>query len=130
MAELTSPPQEAPFLTIVIPAYNEERRILPTLQRIVSYLGDQPYSWDVLVVDDGSTDNTAALVQEFETSHPNISLLSIPHRGKGWAVRSGMLHTKAEYRFLFDADLSMPIDQLDRFLPPQSTGYDVVIGSR
>ncbi len=130
MAESTSTPQEASFLTIVIPAYNEERRILPTLQRVVSYLGDQSYSWDVLVVDDGSADNTAALVQEFATSHPKVSLLSIPHRGKGWAVRSGMLHTKAEYRFLCDTDLSMPIEQLDRFLPPQITGYDVVIGSR
>jgi dolichyl-phosphate beta-glucosyltransferase len=130
VAKSTSTPQQAPFLTIVIPAYNEERRILPTLHAIVSYLGDQSYSWNVLVVDDGSTDNTAALVQEFTTSYPQVSLLSIPHRGKGWAVRSGMLHTKAEYRFLCDADLSMPINQLSRFLPPQITQYDVVIGSR
>ena len=130
MDESNSTPQEAPFLTIVIPAYNEEGRILSSLQRVVSYLGNQSYSWDVLVVDDGSTDNTAALVQEFATSYPQVSLLSIPHRGKGWAVRSGMLRTKAEYRFLCDADLSMPIEQLDRFLPPQLSGYDVAIGSR
>ena len=105
-----------PFLSVVIPAYNEEHRILPTLQRVTAYLSGQPYSWTVLVVDDGSTDGTARVVQEFATAGLNSSLLSVPHAGKGWAVRAGMLHVTGEYRFLCDADLSMPVEQMERFL--------------
>lgn len=118
------------FLSVVIPAYNEERRILSTLQRVTDYLATQEYSWTVLVADDGSTDNTAALVRDFAREQPQVTLLPLTHRGKGWAVRSGMLHARGEYRFLCDADLSMPIEQLELFLPPRLTGYDIAIGSR
>ena len=121
---------DTPFLSIVIPAYNEERRILATLHQVTDYLAAQEYSWAVLVADDGSTDGTAALVQEFAREQPQVTLLSLTHQGKGWAVRSGMLHTRGEYRFLCDADLSMPIEQLERFLPPQLTDYDIAVGSR
>lgn len=115
---------------MVIPAFNEERRILDTLRQVTSYLATQRYSWNVLVANDGSTDGTAALVTDFGKDQPQVSLLSLPHGGKGWAVRSGMLATGAQYRFLCDADLSMPIEQLDRFLPPRLMGCDVAIGSR
>ncbi|MBI4338690.1 MAG: glycosyltransferase family 2 protein [Chloroflexi bacterium] len=119
-----------PFLSIVIPAYNEEARILPTLQQITQYLAAQGYAWEVVVANDGSTDDTPRLVEEFAGGHPQVSLLNLPHRGKGGAVRAGMLHAQGQHRFLCDADLSMPIEQLDRFLPPKLTEYDVIIGSR
>ncbi|MBI4199914.1 MAG: glycosyltransferase family 2 protein [Chloroflexi bacterium] len=120
----------APFVTVVIPAYNEERRITSTLEEVVGYLAAQAYAWDVVVADDGSADSTASLVQRFAQAHPQVNLLRLPHRGKGGAVRAGMLHATGQYRFLCDADLSMPVQQLDRFLPPRLTGCDVAVGSR
>ncbi|MBI2172305.1 MAG: glycosyltransferase family 2 protein [Chloroflexi bacterium] len=119
-----------PSLSIVIPAYNEEARILLTLAQVTHYLESQPYAWEIVVANDGSADDTPRLVEEFARSHPQVSLLNLPHRGKGGAVRSGMLHARGERRFLCDADLSMPIDQLDRFLTPEMAGYDIVLGSR
>ena len=119
-----------PFLSIVIPAYNEEGRILPSLERITHYLAKQDYSAEVLVSDDGSRDATAAVVAEFAQAHPIVRLIRNPHRGKGAAVRAGMLEARGEYRFLCDADLSMPIEELARFLPPDLDEVDVAIGSR
>ena len=119
-----------PFLSLVIPAYNEEHRILPTLQRVTEYLGTQSYTWTVLVVDDGSSDGTTPLVQEFAEAQPGVALLSVRHGGKGSAVRAGMLQATGEYRFLCDADLSMPIEQLERFLPPRLTDSEIAVGSR
>ncbi len=119
-----------PSLSIVIPAYNEEARILPTLRRVCAYLASQGYTWEVIVANDGSSDATSRLVREFAGTHPSVTLLDLPHRGKGGAVKSGMLHARGSNRFLCDADLSMPIELLDRFLPPKVDGYDIVIGSR
>jgi glycosyltransferase involved in cell wall biosynthesis len=121
---------DTPFLSIVIPAYNEGSRIEGTLRQVVGFLSGRPYSWEVLVVDDGSTDATAHLVGEFGATHPNIRLLSLPHGGKGWAVKHGMLRATGQYRMLCDADLSMPIEQAERMLPPQTQGVDIAIGSR
>ncbi len=81
----------SPFLSIVIPAYNEEPRILQTLGQVVGFLNSRSYSWEVVVVDDGSSDGTAALVRDFGSRHANVRLISVPHRGKGWAVKHGML---------------------------------------
>ena len=123
----------SPFLSIVIPSFNEESRISATLEQVLDYLGRQPYRWEVIVVDDGSTDSTAAQVQRVARERGGdhtISLLSLAHRGKGWAVKQGMLHAKGQYRFMCDADLSMPIEQVARFLPPQRCDYDIAIGSR
>ncbi len=124
----TSEPR--PFLSVVIPAYNEGSRIGDTLRSAINYLGAQDYTWDILVVDDGSTDDTAQVVGKFAGADPRIELLSVPHGGKGWAVRNGMLRSPGEYRFLCDADLSMPIEQVDRFLPPALEDCDIAIGSR
>ena len=118
------------FLSIVIPAFNEELRISDSLEQIVRFLTSQDYTWQVLVADDGSTDATARLVTKFAQAHPNIRLLNLPHRGKGWAVKNGMIEATGQYRFLCDADLSMPIEQVERFLPPHLAGTDVAIGSR
>lgn len=118
------------FLSIIIPAYNEERRLPGTLQTIVDYLARQPYTAEIIVVENGSTDRTADVVREFARQHPNVRLLTSNPRGKGLAVKTGMLAAGGAYRFLCDADLSMPIEELDRFLPPTLNGYQVVIGSR
>ncbi len=118
------------FLSLVIPAYNEEARISATLQRVISYLEGRSYSWEVLVADDGSSDGTAGLVAEVAASNPNLQLINLSHRGKGWAVKNAMLTARGEYRVLCDADLSVPIEQLERLLPPQVQGVDIALGSR
>ncbi len=123
-------PEPRPFLSVVIPAYNEGSRIGGTLRSAIGYLGTQAYTWSVLVVDDGSTDDTARVVEEFAEADPRIELLSVSHGGKGWAVRNGMLRSRGDHRFLCDADLSMPIEQVSRFLPPALDEYDIAIGSR
>ena len=118
------------LLSVIIPAFNEETRILPTLDQVVEYLSRQPYSWEVLVVDDGSSDSTASLVGQFADSHDHVKLITVPHQGKGWAVQRGMLEASGQYRFFCDADLSMPIEQLSRFLPQNLSSFDIAIGSR
>lgn len=120
----------APFLSVVVPAYNEERRLPQTLQRIADYLAGQDYESEILVVDDGSSDGTAQVVEKMQSQLSSLHLLRSPHRGKGQAVKQGMLAAQGQYRFLCDADLSMPVEEMARFLPPQLTGQDVVIGSR
>ncbi len=118
------------FLSIVIPAYNEEKRLPATLRKIDEFLADQPYTAEVLVVENGSTDRTAEIVREFSKEHPQFRLISIEERGKGIAVKTGMLAARGEYRFICDADLSMPIEEVNKFLPPALEGYDVAIASR
>ncbi len=101
-----------------------------TLAAIVGFLAKKPYEWEVIVADDGSEDGTGAVVRGFHDANPTVRLLSLPHRGKGGAVKQGMLEARGEYRFLCDADLSMPIELLDRLLPPDASPVEIVIGSR
>lgn len=119
-----------PFLSVVIPAFNEEPRISGTLSQVIEYLAGQDYGWEVVVADDGSRDHTAQLVGRVIVEHPNVRILRLPHRGKGWAVKHGMLAAQGEYRLLCDADLSVPIEQVERLLPPLGPGSDIVLGSR
>jgi dolichyl-phosphate beta-glucosyltransferase len=120
-----------PFLSVVIPAYNEEPRIEGTLSRVVEYLKAQDYGWEVVVADDGSEDRTGSLVGQVILDHPhNVRILRLPHRGKGWAVKNGMLAAQGEYRLICDADLSVPIEQVERLLPPLAPDCDIVLGSR
>lgn len=119
-----------PFLSIVIPTYNEEQRISLTLQSIVRYLSHKEYEWEIIVADDGSSDQTVSIVELMAETDSGIKLLSLDHRGKGSVVKQGMLYAKGKYRFVADADLSMSIDQLDRFLPPNQIDAAIVIGSR
>ncbi|MDP6548781.1 MAG: glycosyltransferase family 2 protein [Dehalococcoidia bacterium] len=130
MASDRERPSPPPFLSVVIPAFNEDPRISETLERVTGFLNSRPYSWEVLVADDGSTDGTGRLVGGLAELHPNLHLISLPHRGKGWAVKNAMLAASGQYRFLCDADLSVPIEQVERFLPPQTEGIDIAIGSR
>ena len=118
-----------PFLSIVIPAYNEEKRLPATLGQVFSFSEAQPFLTEVLVVENGSTDRTYEVSQAFASGHPQCRVLR-ESRGKGQAVRRGMLEAKGEYRFMCDADLSMPIGEINRFLPPSLSDYDLAIGSR
>ncbi len=123
--------EERPLLSIIIPAHNEERRLPLSLAAIDKFLEKQPYRSEVLVVENGSHDNTAEVVRGFAAEHPYVRLIEVKTRGKGLAVKQGMLSARGDYRFMCDADLSMRIDELERFLPPmQQQGYDIVIGSR
>ncbi len=119
-----------PFLSIIIPAHNEATRLPPSLQKINSFLNKQPYAVEVLVVENGSSDDTLAVAQSFAGQMPNLRVFSENERGKGLAVKRGMLEALGDYCFLCDADLSMPIEQVNRFLPPQLNQCDVAIGSR
>jgi len=119
-----------PFLSIIIPAYNEESRLPDTLQQITNFLDTQAYPAEVLVVENGSQDCTLAIAQEFSQRIPYIQAIHEDGRGKGLAVRRGMLSARGEYRFICDADLSMPIQQVNCFIPPLLTDLDVAIGSR
>lgn len=120
----------APYLSLIIPAHNEERRLPDTLTQIQNYLKRQSFSAEVLVVENGSQDRTAQVVEGFVQRDPNLRLLRETRRGKGLAVRRGMLEAAGEYRFICDADLSMPIDQVNRFLPPERANFDIAIASR
>jgi dolichyl-phosphate beta-glucosyltransferase len=120
-------------LSIVIPAYDEERRLPETLQRILAWLGDQSLVFhEVIVVDDGSRDATATVVEDYRKSHPSVRLLRNPgNRGKGYAVRHGMLEAGGEWILYTDADLSTPIEELIKlFAAAREQDADIVIGSR
>ena len=119
-----------PFLSVIVPAYNEAARISTSLPLLARFLDEKPYSWEVIVVDDGSSDATGTLVREWTERHDGFRLETIPHGGKGAAVRHGMLSARGERRFMCDADLAMPIERLDGFLELIAEGSDVVIGSR
>lgn len=118
------------FLSIVIPAHNEENRLPRTLGEIFSFLEKQSYWSEVIVVENGSTDNTLAIAKDFAQKHPRFVVLHEERNGKGNAVRRGMIEARGEYRFICDADLSMPIEDLPKFLPPAIGDFDIAIGSR
>ncbi len=119
-----------PFLSIVIPAYNEARRLPHSLNAVLDFLNTQAYTAEVLVVENGSTDETWAIIQAFAQRDPRVRGLRSPRKGKGLAVRLGMLAARGRFRFLADADLSMPITELPRFLPPRLTDFDIAIATR
>lgn len=120
-----------PFLSVVMPAYNEEYNLRTgVLDSVFDYLTEQKYSWEILFVDDGSTDNTAKLAEEFGRKHENFFVLKEPHRGKAGTVTAGILKAKGEIILFTDTDQATPIDQIEKILPKFKGGYDVVIGSR
>ena len=119
-----------PFLSIIIPAYNEERRLPRTLEQIFTFLDEQSYTAEVLIVENGSDDRTLEIAQKFAEQRKRLTVYTEEKRGKGNAVKRGMLEARGEYRFLCDADLSMPIEEVNKFLPPQLTDFDIAIGSR
>jgi dolichyl-phosphate beta-glucosyltransferase len=120
-----------PYLSVIIPAYNEEQRLKSSLERVVGYLDQQPFSSEVLVVDDGSSDETTAIARGYAGEHAIVRILRYtPNRGKGHAVRVGMSEADGQLMLLCDADLSTPIEDVEKLLPWLEDGYEVVIGSR
>ena len=119
----------SPHLSLVVPALNEARRLPLTLKRLHEYLSRQPYGWEIIVVSNGSSDETDAVVREASEWLPNLELITLSQRGKGRAVREGALHSRGDVVFICDADLSMPPETLAKFLDA-ATEADVVVGSR
>jgi len=116
---------------VVVPAYNEEERLPRTLARLHEYYSAQDYSYDVMVVSDGSRDGTRALVEAFAAEHPEFSVLEYqPNRGKGYAVRTGMLGAKGDLVLFCDADLATPQEETEKLLDHIQKGADVAFGSR
>ncbi|MFP4343468.1 MAG: dolichyl-phosphate beta-glucosyltransferase [Anaerolineales bacterium] len=120
-----------PFLTIVVPAYNEAHRLPHTLQRVMDFVASRPEWLDVLVVNNNSRDDTRAIAERFAAAHPRLRVVDQPVQGKGAAVRKGIFEAQGQYVFICDADLAMPIEELPRFYPETlGTDYDIAIGSR
>lgn len=120
-----------PFLSVVMPAYNEEYNLRTgVLDSVYDYLIQQNYSWEILFVDDGSTDTTLNLAEDFAKKHQNFLVLKEPHRGKAGTVAAGISKAEGEIILFTDTDQATPIDQIEKILPKFKGGYDVVIGSR
>ena len=126
---MNSPPLD---LSIVIPAFNEERRLPKAIEQIGSYLGARPLQAEILVVDDGSSDATPKLIESYRAKYPALRLISNGrNRGKGFSVRHGMLEARGEIALFTDADLSTPIEEADKLLAAlRENGFDAAIGSR
>ncbi|MDD5145825.1 MAG: glycosyltransferase family 2 protein, partial [Candidatus Pacebacteria bacterium] len=118
-------------LSVIIPAYNEEKRLPKTLEEIDKYLSKQNYDYEIIVVSDGSKDKTAEVIEKCKMQIANLRLIAnVENHGKGYVVRQGMLGAKGDYRLFTDADNSTSIDQVEKMWPEFEAGYDIVIGSR
>lgn len=118
------------FLSIVIPVHNEERRLPSTIEQALQFLSQQSYSAELILVENGSQDRTLELAKAYAARYPQIRVIQEQARGKGLAVRRGMLEACGEYRFMADADFSMPPQEINRFLPPALPNVDIAIASR
>lgn len=117
--------------SIIIPAYNESSRLRPTLDEILRYAAARQWDVEILVVDDGSRDDTADIIREYARSHPQVRLVQNPgNRGKGFSVCNGMLHAQGDIRLFSDADLSSPIAEAEKLFAAIDAGADIAIGSR
>lgn len=120
----------SPFLSIIIPAHNEESRLAQTLDELLKFTSSQSYTSEIIIVENASVDHTLAIAKEYAGKHKNIIVLHDDRPGKGLAVKTGMLAASGDYRFICDADLSMPATEISRFLPPALTGVEIGIASR
>ncbi len=118
-----------PILSIIIPAYNEEMRLPRSLDQIVAFIEQQPELMEVLVVENGSRDRTTQIAESYAARYPFIQVLH-SQKGKGAAVKVGMMAGRGRFLFICDSDLSMPIAEVRKFLPPMLEDYDVAIASR
>ena len=118
-------------VSVVIPAYNEELRIRSSLQKVMNFMSENYSDYEVLLVDDGSTDNTVKIAKEFVTKFANLKIIKNPHSGKGYTVKTGVLKSNKDYILFADADLATPIEDLKRFLVwVTENDFDIAIGSR
>jgi len=117
------------FLSVIIPAHNEENRLPDTLEQVLRFLEEQSFTSEVVIVENGSVDKTFEVAQEFAQKHKNVRVIQ-SERGKGAAVKRGMLEAQGEYRFMCDADLSMPVEEIVKFIPPMLEDFDIAIASR
>lgn len=117
-------------LSIILPAHNEQERLPDSLTRILRFLTTQSLEAEIIVVENGSTDRTAEVAEAFARQHPNVRVLHETRRGKGLAVRRGILAATGDYRFICDVDLSMPIEEVTHFLPPALRDTPIAIASR
>jgi dolichyl-phosphate beta-glucosyltransferase len=125
---MSSPSQ--PVVSLIIPAYREAGRLPRTLPDILAFLDEHDLRWEVRIVDDGSGDATLQVARGFADADPRVLVQAEPHRGKGGAVRAGMLAASAPYRVMCDADMSMPVQMVPRLLTELARGADVAIASR
>jgi dolichyl-phosphate beta-glucosyltransferase len=122
---------ESPSYTIVLPAYNEAERIGKSLDKILRFAGEHERKFEIIVVNDGSTDDTAGIVRGYAERHESVTLLENPgNRGKGYSVRNGMMHAHGDVLLFSDADLSSPIAEAEKLFGAIAAGADVAIGSR
>ncbi len=119
-----------PFLSIILPAHNEERRLPRTLEEVKGFVEAQSYPVEVVLVENGSQDRTLELAQQFAAQVPFLKVIHEERPGKGLAVRTGILAAKGEYRIFCDVDFSMPVTEINRFVPPAQPDCQVAIGSR
>lgn len=118
-------------VSVIIPAYNEEKRIPETLRHAIDFLKNQPYESEIIVVSDGSKDRTKETAEAFIKEFPSLRVIEYaPNRGKGFAVKTGMIAAKGEYRLFMDADYAVPIEYLSKFLAVMNKDDKIVIGSR
>jgi dolichyl-phosphate beta-glucosyltransferase len=120
----------APFLSIILPAHNEEKRLPQTLDEVKSFVAAQSYPVEVVLVENGSQDRTLEMAQRSAVSLPFLKVIHEDRPGKGLAVRTGILATTGEYRIFCDVDFSMPVTEINRFIPPALPDCQVAIGSR
>ncbi len=119
------------YLSVIIPAYNEEKRLPKTLAEINQYLSQQLYDSEIIVVSDGSKDRTVEIVKDLMSKIRNLKVIEFKDRkGKGFGVKTGMLEAKGDFRIFTDADNSTPINQVEKMWPEFKAGFDIVIGSR
>jgi dolichyl-phosphate beta-glucosyltransferase len=123
-------PLKKPFLTIVIPAHNETHRLPATLKEVARFVKAQKYRTEILIVENASTDGTYDLAIKICREIPQARVLQEPVKGKGKAVKRGMLVARGEYCLIFDADLAMPVKEIPKFIPPKLTDCDIAIASR
>ena len=119
-----------PFLSLILPAHNEAGRLACSLSQVKAFVNAQSYESEVLLVENASTDETLKIAKSFLENFPQLKIIQLEQAGKGNAIRTGMLEAEGQYRFMADVDFSMPIEEINKFLPPMLENPQLAIASR